>query len=754
MKVFGLLAALYFSGFFPGFAQTPLSFVSATTGGSTYEVCYYDDYLFAGCANTFRVYDLTGSDDTPNNILWEERFISNIDQMLVNDGYLYICANHAGLFKYDVTNPAVPVLVAQYIPVDLSESIYDVAFYEDSLLVAAKNKLLVLDAGSLDLLSVYATYPGDSRIRGLDVKDSLLAYTVAYPLFFNPDAGVYLVDLTTMTELDFYQNTASAQCEVYFGQNTELLHVLGGSYSILNTDGTYFALNYSDPSNLFLAYDDTIHGLIALGSFAAPMSAFLINDTIYISTLGGGPFGYVFPAPGFYGQVYVYDATNASSIQYLTDIYAGLYHFDSDYNPANRKMYVASEWYGILTIDINDIYAEIDHGKTLTAGWCHGSAQRGDYLAEANEGYGMRLFNVSDRTNPILIDEDTTVGFCRAVAMDNAPDYIYGFFLTGKHFRVFEAATLDPVSDTTIEPMFTSIANFQNARYFNNRVAVIEEISLSANYRIVVMDVSDPFNPFVENKKQCNKAQQLEWLSDGNLLACSKDSLVVYDPATMVILDAYPNVAGQNFKAVAESDDTVFIFDSGTSDQISKFYYNATTDNLNFISSVVHPMVSNQRILMATDDTLLYIASSLDSLKALEILQPHNEVAVYNHGADHYLDAFWGVQDLYYNEGYLFLNEYMGQTTILRTAPFDDSGIDSEETSGLLIYPNPASHYVVADIPFSGYLSLCTMDGRKVLVEPVFKGEFTLDVNRLNAGIYLIELEGNSGTCKTRLVVE
>jgi hypothetical protein len=730
-------------------SQTPLNFVSATVGGSAYEICYYDNYVFAGCANTFRVYDLTGPNNKPDNIHYEERFISNIDQMLVHDGYLYICANHAGLLKYDIADPENPVFVDEYIPADLQESIYDIAFYGDSLLVAAKNKLLVIDGNTLDLLSVYNTYGGDARIRGIDIKDSLMAYTVAYPLFFNPETGVYLVDLNTMTELDFYQNTGTAQCEVYFGQSTELLHVMGGQISI-GMDGYYFALNYSDPSNIYLEYDDTIFGIPIVSSISAPMSAFIVNDTVYISTQGGGPYG----GGPVSGQLYVYDATVEGNIQFLTDIYGGLYHFDADFDPANRKMYIASEWYGILTVDFNDIYAEINHGKTLTGGWCHGSAQAGDRLVEANEGYGIRLFNVADRSNPFLIDEDTTVGFCRAVAMDETADYVYGFFLTGKHFRVYDANTLDLVADTTIEPMFTFLVNFQNARYDQNRIAVIEEILFSAK-RIVVMDVSNPLLPAVDFKFVKDNAEQVQWLSDGNLLVCAQDSLVVYDGATMAVLSGVAAETGMQFKALAAWEDTLHIFESGATDSIGTYYYNAATNILEYLSSSPYTMLSDDKILMTTDDTLIYISSSLDSLRGLEKVAPHNQVAVYNHGADHIHDGLWGVQDLYYNDGYLFLNEYMGQTTILNTLPFDDSGLESEEIRhALSVYPNPSSTFVTAEIPFPGVLSLNTLDGRSVWRQQVSAGSHTFDISDMRAGLYLLRLDGTSHNYSVKVLVE
>lgn len=756
MKTKILLFTLFGLSSCIAFTQTPLNFVGATLGGSTYEVCYYNNYLFAGCANTFRVYDLTGTDDTPGTMHHEERLISNIDQLLVHNGFLYMCANHAGLRKYEISDPQNPVLIAEYIPTDLSESVYDVAFYGDSLIVAAKRKLLVLeDAGSsLNYLSTHASFTGDTRIRGLDIKDTLLAYTVSWPLFFSPITGVYIVELESMTNLGFYPMTSNGPLEVYFGQNTELLHVMGGQIGI-GVDGLYSVLDYSDPSTPNLVFQDTIKGhILAGGSIGAPMSSVLLNDTIYISTQGGGPEDYVFPNP-YSGRVYIYDATDPGDIHYINDVYGGLYHFDADLNPVNRKMYIASEWYGILTVDVSDVHAEVDLGLTVTGGWCHGSAQNGNRLVEANEGYGIRLFDVTDRNNPLLINEDLTEGFCRAVAMDN--NYIYSFYLTGDRFRVYDANTLNLISTEDIDPSVAFIPNFLNARYHNNQVAVIEDVStpFSIAKKILLMDVSDPGTPSVSHIRQMNTIEHLMWLPDGNLLACAKDSLIVFDPSTLNILDSYLSGAGNDFKAVTFSQDTLYVFRSATTDVIAKFNYNSSDNTLNYVDETPFAMASNHRIFMTTDDTLIYITSTIDSLKALEIESPHNQIAVYNHGADFIFDNRWGVQELYYNEGYLFLNEYMGQTTILNTLPSDISGFNEQLVSNdrLLIYPNPANTEVIIFLPESGVVSFYDSRGVNSLTIPVNEGKNKFDLAGLSSGLWFVSFESSGDYQIGKLVV-
>jgi hypothetical protein len=737
-----------------GFGQSPLNHVSSTLGGSTYEVCFYDNLVFAGCANTFRVYELDGPNDKPETIVYEERFISNIDQILVHGDHLYLCVNRAGLYKYDISTPSNPEYVTHYEPSSIDESIYDVDFYGDSLLVAAKTSLLVLEdaGGSINYVDTYASYPSPARIRGLDVKDDFLAYTVAYSIF-SADDGVYLVDLTTMTEEDYFADNAGDPVEVYFGQSNELLHVMGGQLPATLFNGRYYALDYSVPSSLNMVYADTIEGqILAGGSVAIPMSAFILNDTVYVSTQGGGPQGWSLPTP-YTGQIHIYDATDASDITYLADVYAGLYHFDADINPTNRKMYVASEWYGILTVDISDIYNDIDYGKTWTGGWCHGSAQAQNRLIEANEGFGVRLFDVTDKANPSLIAEDTLVGFCRAVALDDDADYAYCFYLTGDRFRVYDANTLDQVATQDIDPGVLFIGNFQNARYHNGRIAVMEEVS-AFNKKITVMDVNDPLSPEVEHIRQKNTIEHLLWLSDGNLLACAKDSLLIFDPETMNVLDGYESPLGQEFKAVAESEDTLYVFASGGAEGIMTFNYSPTTESLTFLSTSAYTMQSNDRILMATDDTLLYITSSVDSLKALTISAPHNVVASYNHGADFVFDHLWGVQDLYYQDGLLYLNEYMGQTSIFTTSSLI-SGIEEKQFSQALeVYPNPSKGQFQIILAESGKLNVFNANGQQIITQNVQEGILNLDMSRQNTGVYFLIVQSENTIFHQKLIIQ
>jgi hypothetical protein len=737
----------------------PLSYLSNTDGGSTYEVCYYNNNLYAGCANTLKIFDLTGPNHTPNNLLRKIRFISNIDYITVHNGFLYICANHDGLYKYNISSPSNPTLIAHYAPKKSDESIYDIAFYGDSVFVAAKTKVnLLLDSNNtFTYRSTVATYTAAAqRVRGLDIKDSLLAYTVAYG---NPNTqtGVYLRNVKNNQLLNFYHDTIGNPVEVSFGQNTKLLNVMGGTFQpLFSVNGRFYALDYTNPNLMQLKFTDTITGFAAVGAFSCPMNATIINDTVYVSTQGGTIPGYNLSTP-LTGEVYVYDTHNSNSISLLTTIYGGLYHFDTDIDVATRTMYVASEWYGVLTVDINNIYNEISRGKTLTGGWCHGSAQAKDRLAEASEGYGVRLFSTTYMQTPTLIKEDTSSGFCRAISLSDSADYVYAWFLTGKRFRVQDGNNLNHIAGINVDPSVALPADYLKSRHFGNKVAVIQDPGLGQR-KIIIADVTNPAAPFIQSLYQRDKANDLVFHpGTGDLIACSEDSVLVFDSNTGARLSGVKYVfPGQTFKSFTLSNDTLYVNYIGIGAGISRYAYSQTNHTLTYMTANLFPMNSTYRTFMAHDNSFLYIGSSIDSLRAIK-KSDLSIVAKYNHGADFINDNLWGNTDMYYHNGYLFLNEYMGQTTIFGP-PTPTSGIQNIAAKQLngSVYPNPANEYITIKTGTvnESIIKIYDVTG-KIIYSADVKGEkMKIDISFLQPGFYFASILVNGEKTTSKFIVE
>ncbi len=726
---------------FASIGQLPINVLGTTDGGAAYEICYHDDFLYVGAANTLEVFSLDSLTHTPQALLYKKRLLSNIDQLIIRDGHLYVCANHDGLYKFNLSDPAQPLEVFHYHPEDLTKSIYDIAFYGDTLIIAAKTvvQFLYNDGNTIKYLATLASYGEDARIRGLDSKGSLLAYTVGFTQA-SIDDGIYLYDLQSKTHLDYYSQTISDPLEVYFGQENDLLHVMGGTINSTLFNGYYYVLNYSDQNNLQLIFQDTILGFAPLGSISAPMSAKLIHDTIYIATQGGGP---KVTTPTYSGQVYVYDATNPQSIQFVEDLYGGLYHFDIDIDPISQTMYVASEWYGVLTVDITNLEQELDLGLTLTGGWCHGSAMANNKLVEANEGYGIRLFDLSDVADPRLIAEDVAVGFCRAISFSEFGDYVYGWNLTGDGLRIFDGNTLDPISSVEVPLLLKT--DFKASQQYNGTLAVILEQFIGPD-QIIIADVHLPESPKITFNRNKSNLEDILFGSNGDLFVCARDSIIVFNPQSMEIITTVTPPLGllQPFKAFTLCNDTLYVYYGGLGEGIARYSFDSMSNDLEFIDATPYDMKAelNGRVFLVGNDSIIFIASSIDSLKLLKKYPPFNVIGIYNHGGDFIYNNIWGLQDLYFQDDLLVLNEYMGQTTILGST--QHSGIDGTITVNqeLLIYPNPTDSQINIEISKvrPRVIELFNMRGQQLYVSENGAQNISIDVSSFVPGTYLVRV--------------
>jgi hypothetical protein len=419
-------------------------------------------------------------------------------------------------------------------------------------------------------------------------------------------------------------------------------------------------------------------------------------------------------------------------------------------------MYVASEWYGILTVDITNIYNEIDLGKTATGGWCHGSSFAKNRLAEASEGYGVRLFDMSIMQTPQLIAVDTTVGFCRAISIADSADYVYAWFLTGKRLRVYSGSNLSYQSDTTVDPNTLIISDFARSRYKNGKVAVIEDIA-QGNKKIVAGDVSNPQQPFINATRRSNKVNDLLFHSNGKLFACTDDTLYVLDPSNLGTLGfAVPPLQNlQFYKAFTLLNDTLYVYYSGIGEGIAKYFYDVNLQTLTYLSAAAYNLNTTGRVFMASYSGCLFIGSTIDKLVAINKNAPHSTIATYDHGADFIYDNLWGNTDLYVRNGYLFLNEYMGQTSVFGSpTPAGIQTISNKED--LLIYPNPARDHFTIRTETSEESSVFMYDaqGKLVYSSDVRSEQVQLPTSGFEPGIYFMIVRSSISERNCKVVIE
>lgn len=709
----------------PGKSQNSLHYLSSTKGAACYAIAAANGYIYAGAGNTLQVYASNAL--PPFTLNFEHRFSSNIASIKIKGNRLFIAANHAGISMWDIAIPTLPVLLDEYLPDSLNEAAYDLAFKGDSIFVSYKSKmaLFLINGNSLSLNHKFAYQSGNSLVRGCDVKGNYLAFTTAYGT--NAQTGIHLLNAATLSSYFFYQQNYCDPEDVLFGQNTDLLHVLGGTESWFNTDprGLFYSLSIANPTLPQLNFIDTIKGITYL-SVAQPQRGVIINDTLYIASVAAYNTSSPFPLTG---NVLVYDASVPATEHKLTDIYAGLWHFDLAIN--NHKMYVASEWYGIKTLDITDIYNEQDEGNTLTGGWNTSADKHKNRLVIANEGYGFKLFNIDSLTQPVLLDTSNAQGFCYGVSFSENGNYIYGYYYTGADFRVYDSQTLNQLAALDINPLPTT-SDWLDAQVWNNKAINIEVPSLSQK-KICILDVSNPIQPYIDTQFVAAQVNDIVVNDAGKLFIANNGSIQIYDLVTRSMIVNLP-LALQNVSAIAYYQDTVYVNVKGFLPGFRKYYYNGS-NQLNFISSFALP-IPNPKFI-AVDAFGLYLDYQEEGLFALSksSLIPQG---YYRHSMEFYRPDQWGQKMLLCKDSIILLSEYFGQTTLLTNNPGWINALVNAPNQPFLVsaFPNPSNNFIsvqlksakddrvklelsdlAGNVVFSKFYSVNGSDGQLIQVE-------------------------------------
>jgi hypothetical protein len=602
--------------------------------------------------------------------------------------------------------------------------------------VTYKSKMAIFhdDGNTISLLFKFAYQSNGTLTRGCEVKGNFLAFTTAY----GPDSetGVHIYDIAAMNQLSFYQQNYCDPEDVFFGQNTNLLNVLGGTESWFNADprGVFYSLDISNPSLPSLNYIDTLPGITNF-AIAQPIRGQIINDTVYMAT--NGSYDPLNPIP-LMGNVYVYDCSSAGNVHFITRLKAGLWHFDIAVN--NSKMYVASEWYGVKTVDIINLFNETDLGNTLTGGWNCSSDKYGNKLVVANEGYGFKLFDITDLHNPVLLDTNQHGGFCYGSQFSKNGDYIFGFYYTGDEFRIYNTSNLNLVSSLDVNTGLLSVTDWTDAQVWQDYAVAIEGSGLGK--QIFIADVSNPFIPAIDTEFTALFTNDIFVNSNGKLFLANVNSIQVYDIPSKS-MSATLNTFGQTFNAIAYHNDTLYAYvTQGTQYFLKKYFYNGS-NQLTLINSA--PVSYTAPKLMAADLFGLYLDFQEEGLFAYD-KNSLNQTGYYRHGLEFYRPDQWGQKMMACKDSLVIISEYFGQTTLLTN---DDDyftsvaeNISADENK-LFIYPNPGRKFKVQSLKFKvgQRVELAVYDSEGKLYKKIIlksRGE-QIDASLWKQGIYYVK---------------
>ena len=738
----------------PFYAQQHFDPLSSISGAASYALAYRNGYLYSGEGNTLSIYDARPGTLPPYERINRQRFRSFIDDLVIEDNTLYVCANTDGLYAFDISSPAQPALMATWKPSQLNEAVYDVAVLDDTLFIANKTKLTVLRRSGnsyIRVMDLFTLTNAFSRIRGCAIKDGLLAFTVAtMSVFASPLDGIYLFDAESLSQLSFWPEPYGDAEEVHFGQENSLLHVMGGGqftsslpFPFSDPRGHYYVLDISVPTMPKDVFHDTIAGITGLGDTQL-FDAALRNDTIYIATRTGDD--QIFPVDG---NVFVYDARKADSISLITDISVGLLHFDVALQ--GELMHVASEWFGIRTIDIQDILIPIDLGDTRTGGWCTETDIHGDLMVQANEGYGTQLFSIADRRNPVLIGYHDNVGqgfnFNARFSADG--DYIYATYLEGatlNEFRVLETATMQEVGALNF---FTG---YEHCFVYEDRFISYAKRIIGQSY-ITLVNVSNPLVPQLITTKTMN-VEDMQVTSSGLLWVCRTDSLLIYDISDVIGFKDAIAAAGDPFRRIANHGDTVVAYrDSG----LVTYYYDTGSENIEQLNTL-GPLSNGIPTHLAMDGKAIYTGYTEYGLFAVD-RNSGAELDSYRTGLDFIFPQWWPLENVQVFDDLIVLTEYFGQTTLLTFEDTTTDVFDMHPSPDMRfeILPNPADESVRIVNPHGGSFTLRVLDVRGI---QTFAQDFREEDNTLCIdwlpGVYFVHVLQNEKSvyCQKLVVIE
>ena len=708
-------------------AQDSLRFISGTTGAASLTIKYHNGYLFTGLGATLRVYKATTP--VPYQQVFEYRYKSALVDLVIRNNFLYAAANYDGMTKWDIADPEQPVQVFTIANTDDQLPMIDVSLAGDTIYLSRMKKISAYkDFGDhYDKIGDFGFVTGTARVYGSDIKNGICAYAVADA--FSNQNGVYFYSSTNFSLISHYIQNYCWTENVIWGKNNNILHVLGGTNGV---NGIFYSLDISDIHNPQVVFTDSLIGVPFGFAVADPLKAVNINDTIYIATTAalkpGGPLDTTF--------IRVYDATMTSNIHLINYLPAGLWHFDLDIH--FPYCYVASEWYGIKTVDISAFSHPVDLGNTLTGGWNLGCDKSGNLLVTANEGYGFKVYDISTISSPVLVNINNDPGFCSKAKFSDDGEYIYTANGTYDGFRVYKTNTLQRTGS------ISQTVGTGKMQVFQNRVFIQQEVP--GNY-LNMIDVTDPSHPVIESKIPMTLNDMI--ISSSKLFIDKNDSILVID----ISGNKFERIAfialgtTEDAKSIAVYNDEVFVYI--TQRGLVKYHLAQNGGNYTLNESGIYSLPQGVPFVMAADSFGVYAGykgKGLFSFDRQSLVQKsffRGEMDFKGYAVQ------YGIQELVCKDNLIFLAEYMAQTSIL-TNDNHYIGINELSLPGKIhIFPNPVkthSRLFIDDFKPKDQTTfqLYNYLGQLILTRSVESSPVNFDRGNLPDGLYIFRISCQS----------
>ena len=313
------------------------------------------------------ILDLTNPIDPQPLGFWPQT--RSIQALAANNQTLFVANNFTGIEVIDASDPANPQLIST---ITVSGITSDIVIHGTTLAILNSGTLRLYDISDPSTPTPLGTYATGSVTGGLDI-DNNIAYATA------SHNGLYIIDINDQAApaLMKRQDTPDFATDVVVRDDIAFVTV---------DDAGMQAYDISNPANpILLSQTDT----------PGTARALLINDTTaYIADSAGG-----------IHALDIADPANPSSLGLLSSL-QGAYAeiaFDSEY------MITASNTLGLEIINPNAIINPL-LSRTPISGQPHRSTMVNNTLYIASGDQGLAIYDISDRSHPLLMSTIDTPG--------------------------------------------------------------------------------------------------------------------------------------------------------------------------------------------------------------------------------------------------------------------------------------------------------------------------------------------------------
>ncbi len=413
-----------------------------------------DHYLFAlqdfGNFDSIVVYDLSNPDTLVKVAVVPSPWSSG--KIKIYGDYLLIINRSSGVYIMDISDPTNPIFVSE---ISLRSPNYDVLIYRNYLIIArGSNGVWIYDISDPSNPTHISTFRDSSNsFESLAIHDSLL---------FTGETRIYILDLSDPANPDLI-----ARFSPYAGRFVEGFTVLDTLLFIaVSLNRTFQVYNISDPANPEF--------LVEAGSESSTGGLFIKNHYVFTKC--------------WYG-IFIYDISDllnpALVSRYLSTPVPGV-----DITVDGNMVYLVDYNYGFRVLDFSDPTRGYERGYYKDFSTFYRVVAKDSFAYVYYSTYtssGIKVFDVRIPENPTVVTSFSTGGSIEDIAIKDTFLYI----LRHNRLKIYSIGNRgNPVLVGTVDSL-----SWSQEFCLSDSFAYI--LSNSGSRHIVIVNISDPVNPYI-----------------------------------------------------------------------------------------------------------------------------------------------------------------------------------------------------------------------------------------------------------------